>query len=335
MGKTACFLLGVWMLMAGIAGAAVPPPNPDYPRVNPCTWYEVDPNWPQKPAEFKWAAVPGVAVDKDDNVWMFTRTTPAIQVYAPDGHYLFGWGDTTGSHFLRIDHEGFIWTSDVGKHVVQKHERDGRVLMTLGIEGEAGTDDHHFFKPTDVAFSSKGDIFVSDGYGNARIVHFTKNGEFVKAWGALGTADGQFSIPHSIAIDSKDRIYVADRNNARVQIYNMSGEFLDSWKNLCVPWEVLITDKDEIWVCGSSPMPWWSDAKYPGALLGCPPIDQLVMKFDTSGKVLELHMLPKALDGQEKPGELNWLHGMAFDSKGNLYAGDIIGKRLQKFVVKK
>ncbi len=308
------------------ASPAAAPPNPQYPRINPAPWYEVAADWPQRAADITWAAVPGVAIDAEGNVWMFTRSAPSVQVYAADGRYLFGWGEAPGAHGLKIDREGYVWTSDVTKHIVQKHKRDGTVLLTLGVEGEAGTDERHFFKPTDMAFASNGDLFVTDGYGNARVVHFTKDGKYLGAWGELGTADGQFSIPHAIVIDSKDRLYIADRNNARIQVYSVEGKLLDSWKHLLVPWSLLITNKDEIWVCGSSPMTW------SGALLGCPPKDQLVMKFDTNGKLLELQTFPKGNDGQEKPGELNWVHGIALDAKDNLFLGDINGKRLQKFI---
>ncbi len=316
------------MLASTQAFPASPPPNPEYPRVNPAPSYEVAADWPQKPGDITWAATPGVALDPQGNIWMCTRKAPSVQVYAPDGHYLFGWGDMPGAHHLKIDREGNVWTSDVHKHVVRKHKRDGEVLLTLGVEGEAGTDEKHFFKPTDVAFASNGGIFVTDGYGNARVVRFDKEGKYIGAWGSLGTADGQFSIPHAIVIDSKDRLYIADRNNARVQVYDVNGNLLDSWKHLLVPWGLWITDKDDIWVCGSSPTVW------SGALLGIPPHDQLVMKFNPGGKLLELHLFPKGTDGQEKPGELNWVHGIALDAQGNLFLGDINGKRLQKFLVK-
>jgi sugar lactone lactonase YvrE len=279
--------------------------------------------------------VAGVAVDKDDNVWMYTRATPSVQVYAPDGKYLFGWGDGTGAHHIAIDREGFIWTTDFGRHVVEKHDCDGKVLLTLGVDGEAGTDESHFFRPTDVAIASNGDLFVSDGYGNARIVHFTKEGKFVKAWGSLGVEAGQFSIPHSIEVDSKDRLYVADRNNARVQVYATDGSLLDSWKSIAVPWSIWITKNDDVWICGSSPMPWLQDAKYPNMPLGCPPKDQLIMRFNTEGKLLQLWGIPKGEDGNEMPGELNWVHCIALDSQGNLYLGDIQGKRVQRFLPKR
>ena len=311
------------------------PPDPVYPEVNPSLWYEVDVKWPEKPKDVKWAAVPGVAVDKDDNVYLYTRETPAVQVYSPEGKLLRSWGGGTGAHHIKIDRDGNVWTCDYAQHVIRKQSPTGQLIMTLGVPDEAAEDDKHFFMPTDMAFASNGDIFVSDGYGNQRVVHLTKDGAFVKAWGSMGNDDGKFSIPHAIAIDSKDRIYVADRNNARVQVYNTNGELIDSWTNIVVPWGFCVTPQDEIWVCGSTPMSWQhKDKKYPTAPLGCPPRDQVIMKFNTDGKLLQLYSFPKGEDGKEKPGELNWVHCIAVDSKGNVYLGDIQGKRLQKFLMR-
>ena len=186
-------------------------------------------------------------------------------------------------------------------------------------------------------FASNGDIFVTDGYGNNRVVHFDKDGRYIKAWGELGTGPTQFSLPHAIAIDSNDRIYVADRNNVRIQVFNTDGALIDSWANIIVPWGFWIDKSDggdEIWVCGSSPMHWGTPhVKYPTAPLGCPPKDQVFMKFNPQGRLLQLWSVPKGEDEKEQPGDLNWLHCLAFDSQGNLYAGDIIGKRIQKLVL--
>ncbi|MCA9152575.1 MAG: hypothetical protein KDA92_24900, partial [Planctomycetales bacterium] len=107
---------------------------------------------------------------------------------------------------------------------------------------------------------------------------------------------------------------------------------LDSWNNLIVPWGFCMRPNDEIWVCGSSPMPWRVDPNYPNAPLGCPPFDQIVMRFNPAGHVLQLISFPKGADGREFPGDLNWVHCVAEDSQGSLYLGDIIGKRAQKFV---
>ena len=327
--QLASFALSERPLAAASAAA------PAYPRVNLALHYAVDPGWPQRPPDIPWGQMPGLAVDRQDNIWIHTRTNPAVQVYSPAGRYLRGWREentNSASHGIKFDREGHVWLVDVGLHTVRKYTPEGRLLLTLGTVGESGEDDRHFNKPTDVTFSPNGDIFVSDGYGNSRVVHFDQRGRFVKAWGKLGVEPGQFSIPHAIACDSKGRLYVADRNNVRVQVFNQRGKLLDVWSNILVPWGFWISAKDEIWVCGSSPMPWMTDPKYPTAPLGCPPKDQLFLKFSPEGRVLQLWTLPKAEDGQEKPGELNWLHAIALDSQGNVYLGDIIGRRIQKFV---
>jgi hypothetical protein len=311
---------------------------PDYPRVNLATTYEVDPTWPQRPKDCGVGETPGVAVDKHDNVYVFVRAKPPVQVYTADGKFLrsFGGDFITKPPHIKIDERdgGNVWLADVAGHTVRKCTPDGKLLLTLGTPDERGVDERHLNMPCDMVTSPAGDVFVADGYGNARVVHFDKSGKFVKAWGSMGVGPRHFSIPHAIAIDSKGRLYVADRNNNRVQVYSQDGELLDSWKDVLVPWGFWMTARDELWVCGSSPMPWITVPKYADAPLGCPPKDQLFMRFDIDGKLRQLWTVPKAEDGKEKPGELNWLHGMALDSNGNIYAGDIIGKRVQKFVRK-
>jgi peptidylamidoglycolate lyase len=309
----------------------------EYPKVNLAPQYEVDAKWPQRSPEAPWGHVAGIAIDKQDNVWIYTRTNPVVQIYAPDGRYLRGWRNDdprTTPHFIKFDAAGNVWLADAGLHTVTKHSPDGKVLQTLGTLGVPGNDASHLFKPTDMTFAPNGDIFVADGYGNSRVVQFDKQGRYVNAWGTLGTEPGRFSIPHAITSDSKGRLYVADRNNVRIQVFDQKGKLLDIWSNVVVPWGFWTSPADDIWVCGSSPMPWILDPKYPTAPLGCPPKDQVFMKFNSQGRLLQLWTVPKGADGEEKPGELNWLHCMALDSKGNIYCGDIIGKRLQKFVRK-
>jgi len=323
---------GSLLLMASAAGVAWAQERhlPNYPRVTLSTWYEVDPRWPQRPAGVEWSNMSGVAVDAKDRVWLYTRANPPVQVYDSRGKFIRSWGEGVigSAHHIEIDHEGMIWVADIGNHVVMRFTPEGKLLKVLGTFGEHGNDRTHFNEPTDMAITPRGDVFVSDGYGNSRVVHVDKDGKFVKAWGTLGTRPGQFSLPHAIAVDSKGRLYVADRNNARVQVFDQKGKLLDVWNNLIIPWGLWVSKKDEIWVCGSSPMMWPKDQR----VLGCPPKDQMFMKFDASGKVLQIWTIPKGEDGKEKPGELNWVHGIALDSKGNIYAGDIVGGRAQKFV---
>jgi sugar lactone lactonase YvrE len=314
-----------------VAGAALPALAADkYPHVNTALAYRVDPQWPQKPESFQWGAMSGLAVDANDHVYCFTRGDHPVQVYDASGKFLRAWGADTikSSHHLKIDREGNVWIADIGQHVVQKYTPEGKLLLTLGTPDHPGCDQTHMNQPTDMAITPSGDVFVSDGYGNARIVHFDRSGKYVKEWGQLGSKPGQFSIPHAIAVDSRGRLYVADRNNARVQVFDPSGKLLDVWDNIVVPWGFCVTRQDEIWVCGSSPMQW---RKEDGAL-GCPPKDQVLMRFNPDGKLLQLWTVPKGIDGLERPGELNWVHCVAVDSKGNLYCGDILGKRAQKFV---
>jgi DNA-binding beta-propeller fold protein YncE len=306
--------------------------EPKYPHVNLAVTYEVDPKWPQRPDKYAWGHVPGIAVDAKDNVYVFTRAQPPVQVYDTKGKFLRGWGDKSiSAHHIKIDPDGVhVWISDIANHVVEKYTPDGKCLLTIGTKGKKGRDKTHLNMPTDMAITPSGEVYVSDGYGNARVVHFDKNGKYLNEWGELGHKPGMFSIPHAIAIDAKGRIYVADRNNVRVQVFDGKGKFLTEWKNLIVPWGLCVTKDDEIWVCGSSPMQW---RKEDGAL-GCPPKDQIFMKFNTDGKLLQLFTVPKGVDGLERVGEVNWVHCIAVDSGGNLYLGDIIGKRAQKFVMK-
>jgi NHL repeat len=294
--------------------------------------YVVDPSWPQKPAEFDWKAMPGVAVDENDLVYLFTRSEPAVQIFRPDGSFVRAWHPKNYklSHHIEIGPEGNIWLADFGTHVVEKYTPDGKLLMTLGTPGETGCDGTHFNRPTDMAILPSGDIFVSDGYANRRIAHFDKQGRFVKQWGEDGTEPGQFALPHAIAADSKGRLYVADRNNCVVQVFDQSGKLLDFWDDIITPWGIWITKADEIWICGSTLK---QRDKEGWKIL--PPSDQVLMKFNPAGKLLLEIPLPMDQESLSDPGQLNWVHAIAIDSKGNLYMGDIMGKRAQKFVPRK
>jgi sugar lactone lactonase YvrE len=302
-----------------------------YPRVNTTRTWTVDPKWPQKPADFVWGMMPGVAVDAKENVYVFTRSQPPVQVYSPDGKFLRGWGAKSidSAHHIKIDHEANVWISDIGNHVVEKYTPEGKLLLTIGTKGKSGRDKDHLYMPTDMAITREGDVYVSDGYGNARVVQFDKYGKYVREWGELGHKPGQFSIPHAIAVDSKNRVYVADRNNARIQVFDPAGKFIEEWRDLIVPWGLCMTKNDELWACGSSPMQWRKE----DTNLGVPPKDQIVMRFSKAGRLLQLFTVPKGIDGLERVGEVNWVHAIAVDSRGNIYLGDIKGKKAQKFVL--
>jgi hypothetical protein len=124
---------------------------------------------------------------------------------------------------------------------------------------------------------------------------------------------------------------VADRNNARIQVFDSAGKFVAEWKNIITPWYIVITKNDEIYVCGSSPMR-WSEIPAAQAALATPPKDQVLMKLDTDGRIKLLAVFPKGENGKEKPGDLNWVHAMAVAADGSIYFGDVQGRRAQKFV---
>jgi DNA-binding beta-propeller fold protein YncE len=323
-------------LVAGAALAQPVPHMPPYPRVDDTLGYKVDANWPQeKPPGGEWtAAMSSIAVAPDGNVWTFNRGKIPVQVYTPEGKLVKSWGEGglfKNPHTVRFDRAGNLWFVDTGTNTVRRFTADGKVLMTIGTPNEAGADETHLNQPNDVAFAGNGDIYVSDGYGNDRIVVFDKNGKFVRTWGKLGTGPGEFSQPHSLVLDSKGRVYVADRNNSRIQVFDAKGKFLTEWKNIITPWALAITKNDEIYVCGSSPM-LWSQIPANQTALATPPKDQLFMKLDTEGRLKQLWVFTKGENGKEKPGEVNWIHSMAVAADGSIYFAEVQAKRAEKFV---
>lgn len=322
-GPIASLVVTCSLLLPGMAHAQQRPP-----KIDLTVSYRFDPGWPQKPADVEWAQVSSLAVDADGNIWTFHRGNIPIQAYRPDGTVVRSWGEGLfdNPHQVRVDHEGNVWTADDGNHTVRKFTPDGRLLTTFGTLGEAGADATHLNAPQDMAITASGDVFIAEN-GNSRVVHYDASGRFVNAWGEPGTAPGQFNFPHGIDSDSRGRLYVPDRNNARIQVFDQDGTFLAEWRNLMVPWQIWITPDDEIYVCGSTPMRWGD-----GPTLGLPPKDQVVIKFDPEGRVQEIWAFPKGEDGHEQPGDLNWAHGIAVDGDGNLYLGDMQGRRAQRFL---
>ena len=249
-----------------------------------------------------------------------------------DGTLVGSWGQDgvfANPHQIRFDAEGNLWAVDNGANTVTKFTPDGEALLTLGTPNEPGEDPTHFNQPTDVAVTRAGDIFVSDGYVNSRVVHFDKTWKFVKAWGKLGIGPGEFSLAHGIGVDSNDHLYVVDRNNARIQVFEQSGEYITEWRNIITPWAIWITPQDEVCVCGSSPSQWRETPARGVQMNGVPPKDQTVVKFDTDGRVKQIWAFPQ---GTSAAGEIAWVHWMAVAANGDLYLWAIQGRRVQKFV---
>lgn len=300
-------------------------PTARYPHINASETFKVDPGWPVAGSQVPSGTVTGVAVASDGHVWVVGQGTPPVREYNADGRFLRGWGDghLVMGHQVRVDGDGNVWIADSARHCVEKFRPDGTLLLTLGTPGEAGDDASHFDEPTDMAVTEDGDVFVSDGYGNARVVHFHADGSFVKAWGTRGSRPGQFSLVHAIVADRGGHLLVADRNNARIQMFDREGRFITQWANVIVPWGLWVNPDGDVWVCGSSVAAWRDDQ----FALATPPHDQLLMRLDATGRVLQIWAVPLG-DG---PGQLDWVHSIAADSQGDLYCADYHGQRVQKF----
>jgi len=296
-----------------------------YPHVSAGATFRVDPHWPLGGSDVSKGGVTGVAVAPSGNVWVVGLGQPPVQEYDAHGRFLRGWGDghILMGHQIRLDPDGNVWVADSGRHCVEKFRPDGTRLLTIGTPGEPGEDATHFNEPTDMAIMQDGDVFVSDGYRNARVAHFHGDGTFVNAWGTRGSRPGQFSLVHGIVADQRGRLLVADRNNARIQVFDRDGRFVTQWSNLIVPWGLWMTPNGEVWVCGSSLAGWRDDQ----LALATPPHDQLFMRLDGDGRLLQLWSVPLG----DKSGQLDWVHGIAADADGNLFAGDFHGQRVQKF----
>jgi len=193
-------------------------------------------------------------------------------------------------------------------HQLFKFSNDGKkLLMTRGERDEPGADDKHFKRPTDVAWLPDGTFFVSDGYGNTRVVKFDKNGKYLMAWGTPGTGPGQFNTPHSVTTDRNRRVYVSDRANNRIQVFDENGKLLDIWPNIHQAYTIRVSADNYLWAFSGT-------------------IDKF-LKYDLNGKLLYAWGTHGTAPG------LFWaVHEFSADSDGNLYTAEVFGGRPQKFV---
>ncbi len=189
-----------------------------------------------------WAKIPNwghiypatdVAVDKDDNVYVFNRTEHPVMVFDKDGKYLDWWGDHqfVNPHGISVAPDGTVYCVDNMQHTVKRFTKEGKLLLTIGTPNQNSTrlGGAPFNGVTHVAFASTGNIYVSDGYGNARVHVFAPDGKFLFGWGEPGKGQGQFELSHNVAIDDMDRVYVCDRGNNRIQVFNLEGQYITEW----------------------------------------------------------------------------------------------------------
>ena len=217
------------------------------PETAPELDYVVAPTAVTLPAGVTMGATASVAFDANGHLFVLTRGDKTFFEFNPDGSFIRSFGDKlfTRSHGLRIDRDGNLWATDVGGHIVVKMTRDGQPLLTIGTKGEAGewneaTGSHKLNQPNDVVLAGNGDVFVAQGHtpgaeGDARVLKFDKNGKFIKSWGGKGSGPGQFQVAHGIAIDAKGLVWVADRENQRIQLFDQDGKFVREVKYKGLP----------------------------------------------------------------------------------------------------
>lgn len=229
------------------------------------TTYRLVEGWAQLPPGVDaWGQTIGVEIDDGGHLWVFHRCfdntcvghddVPPMLEYDASGRLVRSWGQGmyVWPHGIYLDDDGNVWTTDArggdGKgHTVTKRTRDGRLLMTLGTPGVAGDGHDTFDGPADVVVAPNGDIFVADGHGNDRIVKFSKDGEYLMEWGEEGSLLGEFNEPHSLAFDSRGRLFVGDRLNQRIQVFDQNGRFLAVWPAVMAS-GIYITDDDVVYV---------------------------------------------------------------------------------------
>lgn len=268
--------------------------------------FETPKDFLQLPAGYALGACSAVAVNSKDEIFLFHRGKHPILCFDKEGKFLRSWGDDQihTAHGLRVDKEDNVWVTDIGNHRVFKFDSQGKELLALGT-GQPGTETDQFDKPTDVAFGPDGEFFVSDGYGNSRVLKFSPNGGFIKTWGTPGVRGGEFNLPHSIIVDAKNRVLVGDRENSRIQVFDLDGKPLAIWRGYA-PYGLAFDPSGNLFV---------ADGKA-----------NKVNLLDAAGKV-------KKSWGRKgpKPGQFDMPHMLAFDSAGNLYVAEVNGQRLQKF----
>ncbi len=206
------------------------------------------------PENMSYGGVSACCVDSKDRVYVLRRTDPPILVFESDGTFLtsFGEGHLIEGHGMSISSKDEIWATDKDGHVAVCFNTSGELTMQLGNYQIPRLNDP-FSHPSDVAVHNNGDIFVSDGYGNSRIHHFSPDGKLIKSWGNPGSGPGEFTVPHALAFDSRERLFVCDRENYRIQIFESNGELIDIWTDHYKPMDIYIDKQDRIFITDQVP----------------------------------------------------------------------------------
>ena len=333
-----------WLALAlSVGSALVAAQSGTAPRNDLPQPYRTTRDWGELPPGVKWAAVTAIEASRDGSIYVVHRCfenscagrpEAPILKYDTSGKLLasFGQGLLIFPHGGTVDAAGNLWMTDAGGapgkgHQVFKFSPDGKVLMTLGKAGVSGSGRELFDQPTDVAVAANGDLFVTDSHRNGknnRVVHFTKDGTFVKEWGRKGSGPGEISEPHTIAIDSQGRLFVGDRENNRIQIFDQSGQFLEEWRQFGRPSGITITADDRIFVADSES--WGTDTgarELPGIKKG--------IRIGSA----RTGMVDAFIEDQESTAaDHAGAEGVGVDAQGHVYGGVVRRRMLERHVLK-
>ena len=283
--------------------------------------YELVDGWAKYPEGYSFLDVCGLAIDSQDRVHILSRGNHPIMVFDREGNLLTSWGEGyfKRAHGSCIGTDGSIYCTDDVTHIVSKFTPEGKLLSVLGNKDQPSDTGYvqkpglaeslatikqggpPFNRPTGVALSASGEIYVTDGYGNARVHKFTPDGTLLFSWGEPGDAQGQFRLPHSVRVDKQERVWVADRENNRLQIFDAQGKFLDQWTDLSRPTDLFIDAKGTVYISE---------------------LGRRVSIFSIDGKLLARW----GSEGDVKATDLFIApHAIAVDSRGDLYVGEVSG----------
>jgi len=332
---SAALLTASSALFAQAADSDIKPVN-DLP--NPYTTIS---DWAKAPAGFVWGGTGGVGFDPAGNVWVLQRcgantcagqTEDPILEFDKTGKFIksFGAGVFVTPHGMAVDKKGNIWVTDFatkdGKgQQVFEFDQNGKILMTLGKAGVAGTDNDEFGQPSGVAINSKGEIFISDGHGmgqsNYRVVKYSADGKFIKTWGTQGSGPGQFQALHAIAIDKRDRVLAADKGNNRIQVFDADGKYITEWKQFGRPSGIAIDKDNNIYVADCD-----SNAKsHPGWQRG--------IRIGSANDGSVKYFIPDPNTDPNVMGS-SAAEGIGVDAQGNVWGAEVTNKDIKKYVKK-
>ncbi len=304
--------------------------------------YEVVEGWEQLPAGWSHGDVAGVATDSQDRVYVFNRSEHPVIVYDREGKFLDAWGDAKTyprPHGITIV-DDVVYLADDTDHTVRKCTLDGKVLMTLGTPGQPSDTGYRanvpgnlstiergaapFNRPTRLSVASSGELYVADGYGNARIHRFSADGTLIQSWGEPGTGDGQFNLPHSVWAHADGRVFVCDRENDRIQIFSATGDLLGMWTNVTCPGDMFFDAQGNVYV---GEMSWEKGEKNLAGRTWAEDRHAKLTVRDMDGNVLSSWggADPCAADGISSP------HGLGVDSRGDIYIGEVTHTALSRY----